>query len=172
MKNTATISQNIRKVDGPLRVAWLCHYDANLLLPEIKFVRCKSYHPAPWIVNLVNELADIKSIDLHVILVNAHIERDQTIQKGGITFHVVKKGIKFLNRGYPGWFRLDVFTLFYRRRSSQHYQTQSKNPYYQIHSFCIFGLAVFGNSLTDTFCYRDYSYLFSVVDKEKLPIYK
>lgn len=95
-----------------LKILWLCPFPANLLLPEINLTRKRNYHSASWIVNIVWEFSKVKNIDFHVIFLNAHIARDQTIKKNGITFHVIKRGIKFLNIGYPKWFRIDLYTFF------------------------------------------------------------
>ncbi len=74
-----------------IKIIWLCPFPANLLLPEINLTRKRNYHSASWIVNLVWEFSKVKNIDFHVIFLNAHIARDQTIIKNGITFHVIKR---------------------------------------------------------------------------------
>ena len=115
-------------VNSKIRIVWLCPYPANLLLPESEFKRSKKYHPAPWLVNTVQHLSKLKNIDLHVVLLNAHIISDKDINCDGVSFHIIKRGIKPLSTGYPVWFRLDLFTCFWLDRTRIIKKVTELNP--------------------------------------------
>jgi len=103
-----------QSIKSRIKVVWLCPYPVDKLLPDSAFVRERKYHPAPWIVNTINALKDENEIDLHVVTLNAHIKRNTIINSEGVTYHIIKRGIKILGIGYPNRFRLDLFTFFYK----------------------------------------------------------
>lgn len=102
------------KSDMKINVAWLAPYPAQDLVPELNIRRRPpAYHPCSWIMNLSNALASRPDIELHLVTESTLVSRNQTVQRGGITFHVVRQGVPFINRGYPSWFPFDVITGFH-----------------------------------------------------------
>jgi glycosyltransferase involved in cell wall biosynthesis len=96
-----------------IKVAWLAPYPVQELEPELKIRRRPlAYHPCSWIVNLSVALANRPDIELHLVTESTLVSRNQTVQRGGITFHVVRQGVPFINRGYPSWFPVDIMTGF------------------------------------------------------------
>jgi glycosyltransferase involved in cell wall biosynthesis len=51
-------------------------------------------------------------VELHLVTESTRVASSQCVQKGRITFHVVKTGVPFLNRGFPPWLPLDVLSGF------------------------------------------------------------
>jgi len=95
------------------KAVWLAPYPILSLEPEVHVKRRPSTeHPCSWIVNLSNALAASSDMELHLITESTRISSTQRAQKGRITFHAVKTGIPFLNRGFPPWLPLDMLTRF------------------------------------------------------------
>jgi len=98
-----------------MRVAWVANYPVDRLEPELRVSRNLSgYHSCSWIVNLADALVEHGGIDLHLLMQTPVIPNDQVFKKRGITFHALKSGIPFTNRGYPYYFPLDAMTGFRR----------------------------------------------------------
>jgi glycosyltransferase involved in cell wall biosynthesis len=96
-----------------IKVAWLAPYSPELLEPELRLARRHaSFHPCSWVVNLSGAVAARPDVELHVLTESTQIPQSQIVRRGNITFHVVKQGIPFVNRGFPSWFPLDVLTGF------------------------------------------------------------
>jgi len=99
-------------VNSKIRVAWLGPYPSGLLQRELTIVRSSKAHPAGWIVNLANALAKREDIDLHMITASSGIFGNQTVSKGGLTFHVIRHTFPFTVRGFPSYMRLDLMTRY------------------------------------------------------------
>jgi glycosyltransferase involved in cell wall biosynthesis len=63
-------------------------------------------------VNLSNALAERSDVELHLVTESSRVSSTQRVQKGPITFHVVKTGVPFLDRGFPFWLPLDLLSGF------------------------------------------------------------
>ncbi|MEY2547347.1 MAG: hypothetical protein QOG48_2464 [Verrucomicrobiota bacterium] len=97
-----------------MKIAWLAPYPISLLQRKLQLRReGRTGHACSWILNLSRALACRRDVDLHLITLTAWVAFDQRVEHEGITFHVLKNGIPFLNRGYPPSFPLDVFTGFW-----------------------------------------------------------
>jgi glycosyltransferase involved in cell wall biosynthesis len=95
------------------KVVWLAPYPVLSLEPEIHIARRPlAEHPASWIVNLLNALAQRSDVELHLVTESSRVACSQRARIGPITVHVVKIGIPFLNRGFPRWLPLDVLNGF------------------------------------------------------------
>ncbi|HVM62079.1 MAG TPA: glycosyltransferase family 4 protein [Verrucomicrobiae bacterium] len=95
------------------KAVWLAPYPILPLEPEVRIQRRPSTeHPCSWIVNLSNALAQRPDVELHLVTESTRVASTQKARKGPITFHVVKTGVPFLNRGFPGWLPLDVLSRF------------------------------------------------------------
>lgn len=95
-----------------IKVAWLAPYPPTLLQRELTIVRSSRAHPASWIVNLANALAEREDIDLQIITATSGILENQTVSKDGITFHVIRYTFPFTVRGFPEYMRLDLLTRY------------------------------------------------------------
>ena len=98
-----------------IRVAWLAPYPPGLLQPELRLARRSKAHPASWVVNLANAFAEREDLDLHVITASAGILENQTVIKGGITFHVIRHTFPFTIRGFPAYMRFAMLTCVDRQ---------------------------------------------------------
>jgi glycosyltransferase involved in cell wall biosynthesis len=95
------------------KVVWLAPYPILPLEPEVCIQRRPSAeHPCSWIVSLSNALAQRSDIELHLVTENSRVASSRCVQRGPITFHVVKTSVPFLNRGFPPWLPLDVLSGF------------------------------------------------------------
>ena len=95
------------------KAVWLAPYPILPLEPEVHVKRRPSTeHPCSWIVNLSNALAERSDVELHLVTESSRVSSSQRVQKGPITFHVVKTGVPFLARGFPSWLPLDVLSGF------------------------------------------------------------
>lgn len=96
-----------------MKVAWLAPYPVQSLEPELTLVRPpKSFHPCSWVVNLSRELVRLPGLELHLITESSLVARTQSVVKGGIHFHVVKAGVPFTSRGFPGWLPFEPLMRF------------------------------------------------------------
>lgn len=96
-----------------MKIAWLTPYPVSRLGDLLKGgVRKQAPHPCSWIMNLSRALAEDKSVELHVLTLCPWIARSQTVEKDGMFIHVIKNGIPFTRRGYPGSFPLDAISGF------------------------------------------------------------
>lgn len=96
-----------------MRVAWLAPYHTASLLPEMEVNRpLGRSHPCSWIVNLSDALAKRGDVELHLITESSRVARDQSIEKFGIHFHVLKSSLPIVNRGWPGWIPGDALSGF------------------------------------------------------------
>lgn len=96
-----------------MKVAWLAPYPVGHLLPELALVRRPGPgHPCSWIVNLSVALARIPDLELHLVTESQLVPHTQTVTRNGIHFHIVKSGIPFTNRGFPGWLPIEPLLDF------------------------------------------------------------
>ena len=51
-------------------------------------------------------------VELHLVTESQFVPCTQSVQKGGVHFHVVKSGIPFTNRGFPGWMPVEPLLGF------------------------------------------------------------
>lgn len=93
-----------------MKIVWLAPYSMNLLIPELKTSKNVSGHAASWVVNLSNELASQKNIELHIITHINGIPYSQVIEKNNITFHVIRYCFPFTNKGFPPYLPLNALT--------------------------------------------------------------
>ena len=76
------------------KAVWLAPHPILSLEPEVHLLRRPSVeHPCSWIVTLSNALAQRSDVELHLVTESSRVASSQCVQKGRITFHVVKTGI-------------------------------------------------------------------------------
>jgi len=92
-----------------MKIVWFAPYDVLTLEPELKPARRLAGHSCSWIVNLSLALADIPGIDLQIVTESPLVKQHTVVEKNNITYHVLKSGIPFTNRGYPSYFKLDLY---------------------------------------------------------------
>ena len=94
-----------------VRVAWITYFPIEWLsdLPD-RLRNLPRQHPATWQRVLLAEVQQNPGIQLHVIVLRKHFEKSETIERDGVTFHLVKTvgGLRA-----PSLFWLD--TLLVRR---------------------------------------------------------
>ncbi len=96
-----------------MKIAWLCPYPVSDLGDALKWgIRKASSHPCSWIMNLSKALAENKEVELHLLTSSPWVTGSQTVKRDGMYIHVIKSGIPFIHRGWPGNFVLDALTGF------------------------------------------------------------
>ncbi len=94
-----------------MKIAWLCPYPVSELADLLEGgVRRRSLHPCSWIINLSTALAGMQEVELHLLTVSPWIYRSQTVQRNGMFIHVIRSGLPFVRRGYPGYMPLDAIS--------------------------------------------------------------
>jgi glycosyltransferase involved in cell wall biosynthesis len=97
----------------PIRIVWLAPYAVPLLEPAIQLARRTAcFHPASWLVHLSRALAALPGVDLHIVTLSQLVASSQVARVENVTFHVLKCGIPFTNRGFPPWLPVDLLTGF------------------------------------------------------------
>ncbi len=74
-----------------LTVAWISDFPIEWLenLPtELRHLRRE--HPATWQLVLLEEFRERSDLELHIIVLRKHLERDYTFMAGSVAFHVLK----------------------------------------------------------------------------------
>jgi glycosyltransferase involved in cell wall biosynthesis len=96
-----------------MRIAWLAPYPVSRLREWLALNReGTALHACSWILNLSRAIAKRDDIDLHLVTLTAWVLYDQIVSADKITFHVLKNGIPFINRGFPSWMPLDLLSGF------------------------------------------------------------
>lgn len=104
-------------ITGKMKIAWMAPYTLGILIPDLHVNRViGGGHACSWIVNLSNALVKQGDVELHIITECPRITHDQSFEKFGIHFHVVKSSLPIVNRGMPSWLPLDVLTDFFFRQ--------------------------------------------------------
>lgn len=111
-----------------IKVLWLCQFPVGLLKDEIKFTQEPKSHPGSWIINLALELSKRNSIDLNIITLTPYIERDLHCVYENINIFLLKNGIPYINKGYPYYFRLDIYTKYFFERKKFLSYIEKINP--------------------------------------------
>lgn len=75
----------------PLTIAWISDFPVEWLsgLPE-PLRKLPRVHPATWQMVLLEEFEKDPALKVHVILFRGSIEQDQTFERNGVTFHILK----------------------------------------------------------------------------------
>ena len=72
-----------------MKVAWVCEYPAAGFPERPALGRVPPGHPVPWIV-VQAPLIAASGIELHIVTVSKHVERDDEFTSGGLRFHFLK----------------------------------------------------------------------------------
>ena len=94
-----------------LKIVWLGNYPIETL-KNIKLLKPVTSHPSSWIVNLLRELSKNPKLEIHMVTLSPKIKESQVIYENNITFHVVKNGLPYLNRGFPKLFPLNTLSNY------------------------------------------------------------
>jgi len=97
-----------------LKIVWLCNYSLYYLKDHISIkADAGKFHPTTWIHYLIAEVEKYPHIDLHIVTTSPYIEETTVLKIKNITYHIVKSGVPFIRKGFPSYFRLDVFTHYF-----------------------------------------------------------
>ena len=95
-----------------IKIVWLTPYPVHALQNELVWACRRTYgHPCSWIVNLAKALGRREDIDLYLITLCPWVSFDQAIaHPDGYSLHVLKSGIPFIHKGFPGYIPLDTLS--------------------------------------------------------------
>ncbi len=97
-----------------MKIAWLCPYPVPSLGDLLEWkIRREGFHPCSWIMNLSKALVRIPEVELHLLTLNPWISRTQVVEKDGMTIHVIKNGVPFLHKGWPGKLPFDTASGYF-----------------------------------------------------------
>ena len=112
-----------------MKIAWLAPYPVSNLGDALKWgIDRASIHSCSWIVNLSKALAEDRSVELHLLTLSPWVARSQTVERDGFFIHVIKSGIPFIHRGWPGFFPFDALTGFIFESSKLCYELNRIHP--------------------------------------------
>ena len=72
-----------------MKVAWVCEYPASSFPDRPSLRQIPAGHPVPWVV-VQAPLVAASGVELHVVTVSKHVERDDEFTSGGVHFHFLK----------------------------------------------------------------------------------
>jgi glycosyltransferase involved in cell wall biosynthesis len=72
-----------------MKVAWVCEYPASSFPERPSLRQIPPGHPVPWVV-VQAPLVAASGVELHVVTVSKHLERDEEFTSGGVHFHFLK----------------------------------------------------------------------------------
>lgn len=72
-----------------MKVAWICEYPASRFPERPALRHVPAGHPVPWIV-VQAPLIAASGIELHIVTVSKHVEKDDEFVSGGLHFHFLK----------------------------------------------------------------------------------
>jgi glycosyltransferase involved in cell wall biosynthesis len=91
----------------------LAPYPVTRLQPALLVRRQpKLEHPASWIVNLANALAETNEIELHIISASAAVSKHQSVDVDRISYHIIRHAFPCTHRGFPRYLRLDALSRY------------------------------------------------------------
>ena len=111
-----------------IKVVWLCQFPLEELEEKIKFTQKPKSHPGSWILNLATEIARNENISLNILTLTPHIYSDESCVYKNINIFLIKSGIPYLNKGYPYFFRFDIFSGYIVEKRKLLNQIKVLNP--------------------------------------------
>jgi len=76
-----------------MKVVWICHYFNKEILSRFDNLRYKEM--APWMNELANLFADVKDIELHIVMPNSLTRKDEIWGKSNVNYYLYKFGFPF-----------------------------------------------------------------------------
>ena len=101
-----------QSVKNKLTVVWLCYFTNDELEKILKPLKPIS-EIAPWISHMIPLFENRDDIELHIISPHDWLPAYKKFQKNIIIYHFINKGVPFIGRHWPGFFRFDLWTNFY-----------------------------------------------------------
>jgi glycosyltransferase involved in cell wall biosynthesis len=112
-----------------MKVVWLCSFSLNNLRKYTKIhAEISKFHAATWIDYMIQEIKKRNEIDLHVITSSPYIKKELIISEKNITYHVLKRGVPFVHKGFPDYFRVDSFSKYFFLRKKLKKKILQINP--------------------------------------------
>jgi len=97
-----------------MKIAFLCNYSLIYLNNKLKLdLNKKNFHPTTWIKYLIDEFKNRSNFNLYIITVSPYIKKTIKLEDNNIKYYIIKSGVPILNKGYPNYFRFDVFTNYF-----------------------------------------------------------
>lgn len=94
-----------------IKIAWLCPYPIDKLLPQIKLLNVNLKYKGTWIYNLEQALKN-EEIQFHIITHSSNVAFFQIINKGNRTFYIIDNHFPFFKKGFPDFLPLNRIFRF------------------------------------------------------------
>lgn len=94
------------------KVAIICHFSSKQIQEYLPLKKTVAPY-AQWIENVIEALKIYQEFEIHIIAPHEYLGRSVAFNKDGINFHFFRIGIPILNRRWPFFFDVDVFTNNY-----------------------------------------------------------
>lgn len=112
-----------------MKIVWLCSYSLQCLKDLIpNYVPASKFHPTTWMHYLVQEMQKHTEHELHVVTSLPYVDKDRMVKDKSITFHLLRRGIPLVKKGFPYFFRIDTFTNYYFLRRKIQLLIRKINP--------------------------------------------
>jgi glycosyltransferase involved in cell wall biosynthesis len=94
------------------KIVWVCHFTNSFVQSKLPLWK-KSQPFAAWIPSTLEGFEDSDEFELHIISPHQYLKKNTSFKEKNITYHFFKIGIPFLNRTWPIFFDLDLYTNYF-----------------------------------------------------------
>ncbi|KAA8484656.1 glycosyltransferase involved in cell wall biosynthesis [Arcticibacter tournemirensis] len=102
-------------MNNKIKVVVICHFSSPEVQSKLTLWKKTDFYAA-WIPNLLEGLKNYTEYEIHVISPHLYLKRDANFEIDGIFYHFFSIGIPVVNRNWPAFFNLDLYTNFYFNR--------------------------------------------------------
>ena len=95
-----------------MKIVWLCPLESSVY-KEYLSNNSRDQVVAPWITELINDIAKIDDVELTIISYSSKIKKTISFKKGKVTYHIIKIGLPFLTKGYGYYKKIDRLTGYF-----------------------------------------------------------
>ena len=113
--------------NNKLKVLWFCYF-SNYEVQEILKPFKRVAEIAPWINDMIPLFENNDQVELHILSQHEWISGYQHFLKDGAFYHFINKGMPFIGRHWPGFFRFDQWSNFYHLKKNAARLVNKINP--------------------------------------------
>lgn len=95
-----------------MKIVWLCPLESSVY-KEYLSNNSRNQVVAPWMTELINDIANIDAVQLSVISYSSKIKKSISFTKKNVTYHILKIGVPFLTKGYSYYKKIDQLTGYF-----------------------------------------------------------
>jgi glycosyltransferase involved in cell wall biosynthesis len=98
-----------------IKIVWICHFTNDIVQSKLPLWR-KSQPFAAWIPSTLEGFEESSEFELHIISPHQYLKKNTSFKEKNITYHFFKLGIPFINRSWPVFFDIDLYTNYFFNR--------------------------------------------------------